>query len=269
MARRRRTTVPRRRYITAPAWCTVRAAGITAVITGGAEGAGPMIAGTVSTGGAVTNGTGTGAISTGQRPWPVRSFCNGRSLSPLPEPLVRGDRACNLVGDVNLNSQYVDRKFGARWVITGVILSSAIVGASLPGRTWADSTSGQAGTAEPSNVARNTGQHGGVDGLIVHLHQAFKITPAQETLFQNLADVMRQDAETMSALAKTRAEGAKTRTAVDDLTSYSEIAEAHAEGTKKMIPPFQALYASMSDSQKKAADEEFREHYAAHHHLKH
>jgi hypothetical protein len=36
-----------------------------------------------------------------------------------------------------------------------------------------------------------------------------------------------------------------------------------------MIPVFQALYDSMSDAQKKAADDEFREHYAAHHHQKH
>jgi len=37
------------------------------------------------------------------------------------------------------------------------------------------------------------------------------------------------------------------------------------KGTKKMIPIFQALYGSMSEAQKKAADVEFREHYAAHH----
>ncbi len=43
-------------------------------------------------------------------------------------------------------------------------------------------------------------------------------------------------------------------TAVDDLRSYSAITDAHAEGLKKFIPVFEALYASMSDAQKKNVD---------------
>ncbi len=105
----------------------------------------------------------------------------------------------------------------------------------------------------------------GVDGLIAHLHEQFQITPAQEDLFQKLAAVMREDAATMKTLAQKRAEGAKTMTAVDDLKSYAQISEAHAEGAKKMIPAFEALYDSMSETQKKAADAEFRSHYSTHH----
>jgi hypothetical protein len=47
-------------------------------------------------------------------------------------------------------------------------------------------------------------------------------------------------------------------TAVDDLKSYGEIADAHADGIKKLTPVFAALYASMSDAQKKEADAIFR-----------
>jgi hypothetical protein len=153
-------------------------------------------------------------------------------------------------------------------VITSVILLSSIITASVPGATWAASATGQGNTAGQGTTSAPSAP-GGVDGLIAHLHEAFKITPAQESLFQKLADVMRQDAEAMSALAKKRADDAKTMTAVDDLKSYSEISAAHAEGAKKMIPVFQALYDSMSADQKKAADDEFRVHYAAHHHRKH
>jgi hypothetical protein len=46
--------------------------------------------------------------------------------------------------------------------------------------------------------------------------------------------------------------------AVEDLKSYSEIAEAHADGLKKFIPVFEPLYASMSDAQKKDADKLFK-----------
>lgn len=162
--------------------------------------------------------------------------------------------------------QHIDRNTRVRrLVITGLILMLGITAANVPGPTWAAAASGQDHTAVQTtkSVPRAAG---GVDGLIEHLHDVFKITPAQESLFQKLADVMREDADAMSALAKKRADGAKTMTAPDDLKSYSEISEAHAEGAKKMIPAFQALYDSMSADQKRAADDEFREHYAAHHH---
>jgi LTXXQ motif family protein len=165
--------------------------------------------------------------------------------------------------------QYVDRNSQARrLVITGVILISSIM-AALPGRTWADAATGQAGTAPKTAKTTPSAATQGVDGLIAHLHEEFQISPTQETLFQKLADVMRENADTMSMLTKKRVDNSKTSTAVDDLKSYSEISEAHAAGIKKMIPVFQALYDSLSDAQKKAADNEFREHYAANHRQKH
>jgi hypothetical protein len=150
-------------------------------------------------------------------------------------------------------------------VITGAILLSSIGMATLPAGSWADTPSGQTDTAQAKTATKTAT---GVDGLIAHLHEELKITPAQEASFQKLADVMRENAETMSTLAKKRVDAAKTVTAVDDLKSYAEISEAHAEGAKKMVSAFQPLYDSMSDDQKKTADEEFREHYATHHHRK-
>lgn len=144
--------------------------------------------------------------------------------------------------------------------------------ASLPALTWSDTAHGETGSPAQTlqtATAGKTGVTGGVDALIEHLRDKFKITPAQEVLWQQVANVMLENAETMSKLAKTRSGGAKTMTAVDDLKSYSEISEAHAQGTKKLIPVFQALYDSMSVDQKKAADTEFQEHYRGHHHHRH
>jgi protein CpxP len=107
---------------------------------------------------------------------------------------------------------------------------------------------------------------GGIDALIQHLHDSFKITPQQEPQWQNVATVMRENAETLSNLAKERSERAKTATALDDLKSYAKISEAHAAATKRLIPAFQALYDSMSPEQKQAADAEFRDHFREHHH---
>jgi hypothetical protein len=47
-------------------------------------------------------------------------------------------------------------------------------------------------------------------------------------------------------------------TAVDDLKSYAEITDAHADGIKKFTPVFATLYAGMPDAQKKNADGVFR-----------
>jgi hypothetical protein len=62
----------------------------------------------------------------------------------------------------------------------------------------------------------------------------------------------------MDALTQARVDHAKDLSAVDDLKSYGEITDAHANGIKKLTPVFADLYASMSDVQKKEADNLFR-----------
>jgi hypothetical protein len=64
----------------------------------------------------------------------------------------------------------------------------------------------------------------------------------------------------IEAIIKARSEKAPTMSAVEDLKSYCEIAEAHADGLKKFIPVFEPLYAGMSDVQKKSVDTLFRQH---------
>lgn len=90
------------------------------------------------------------------------------------------------------------------------------------------------------------------------LHSKLKITAEQEAQWGQVAQVMRDDAKTMDALTQARMEHAKDISAVDDIKSYGEIASAHAEGIKKLVPVFTALYSGMSDSQKKEADILFR-----------
>ena len=96
------------------------------------------------------------------------------------------------------------------------------------------------------------------EARIKDLHARLKITPAQEDLWNKVTQVMRDNAKAMDALNQARSEKAKTMTAVEDLKSYGEIAEAHADELKSFIPVFEELYASMSDDQKKDADTLFR-----------
>ena len=101
---------------------------------------------------------------------------------------------------------------------------------------------------------------------IKEMHAKLKITPAQEEQWAKVAQVMLDDAKTMDALTQIRVDHAKDMTAVDDLKSFGEIADAYANGIKKMTPVFTDLYASMSDAQKKEADVFFRYGYEKHSH---
>ena len=109
-------------------------------------------------------------------------------------------------------------------------------------------------------TAVNTPGGDHVEARIKELHTKLKITPAQEESWNSVAQVMRDDAKTMEALIKARSEKSGTMSAVDDLKSYGEIAEAHADGLKKFTSVFEPLYAGMSDAQKKSADMLFRHH---------
>ncbi len=97
-----------------------------------------------------------------------------------------------------------------------------------------------------------------VEARIKSLHDALQITPAQEGQWQAVTAAMRDNAQTISALIAERVGKAKTMTAIDDLHSYEAIADAHAAGVKKLTAAFEPLYASLSDAQKKRADDVFR-----------
>jgi hypothetical protein len=99
-----------------------------------------------------------------------------------------------------------------------------------------------------------------VEARIAALHDQLKITPAQTAQWNEVAQVMRQNAQSLETLIRQRSRNAQAMSAIDDLRSYEEIAEAHADGVKRLIPAFEALYDTMSPDQKKAADAAFRHH---------
>ncbi len=99
-----------------------------------------------------------------------------------------------------------------------------------------------------------------VELRIKDMHQKLKITAAQEEQWGKVKQAMLDDAKNMDNLTQARADHEKDMSAVDNLKSYGEITDAHADGIKKLIPVFADLYASMSDAQKKEADALFSRH---------
>jgi hypothetical protein len=96
------------------------------------------------------------------------------------------------------------------------------------------------------------------EARIKQLQDELKITKAQEVLWNNMTQVMRENAKDMDALTKDMAKNAKTMNAVEHMKFHRQITEAHLDQLKKLIPPFEAFYASLSDEQKKITDTIFR-----------
>ena len=97
-----------------------------------------------------------------------------------------------------------------------------------------------------------------VEQRITTLHAELKITPAEEAQWNNVAQAMRENASAMEKLvAANRTTPPQSMTAVQDLQSYQKFAQAHVDGLKNLTSAFSSLYDSMSDPQKKNADQVF------------
>jgi tRNA A37 threonylcarbamoyladenosine dehydratase len=144
----------------------------------------------------------------------------------------------------------------AATLLGAIVLATPVFAASDSMTT----TKPSAASAKQEMAATSPDDHGiaSVEARIKDLHSRLHITEAQKTQWDNLAQVMRENAQAMVDLKKQRATDAKSMTAVDVVKSYSEVIQAHEDGMKKFIPAFEDLYNSLSDSQKKIADSMFR-----------
>jgi periplasmic protein CpxP/Spy len=102
-----------------------------------------------------------------------------------------------------------------------------------------------------------------IEARIKDMHAKLKITAAEEEQWAKVTDVMRENANKMDELNNARLANANSMNAMDDLKSYGDVVDAHADEIKKFAAAFSPLYASMSDAQKAAADQLFRHGDAA------
>lgn len=96
-----------------------------------------------------------------------------------------------------------------------------------------------------------------VDKRIKELHEKLKITTDEQPQWDAFVKVMRENETAIHDLIEAR-HANENATAVDDLKSYKEIADAHAAGIGKEIPVFEDLYNKMTPDQKANADNVFR-----------
>ena len=115
-----------------------------------------------------------------------------------------------------------------------------------------------ASSKKKSSAVARTSAVDYTESQIKQLEGSLNMTEAQKELWNNLTQVMRENAKDMDALTKERAETTKPMNAVEHMKFHSQITEAHLDQLNKLIPPFEAFYDSMSDEQKKTIDTIFR-----------
>jgi hypothetical protein len=112
--------------------------------------------------------------------------------------------------------------------------------------------------AAPAKPAVRQSQESTVEQRIADLHAKLKITPAEQVQWESFAQAMRDNAVAIDQAFQSRVKALPTMTAAENVKSYAELSAEHAKDMQRLVPVFQALYDSMSDSQKHAADQVFR-----------
>ncbi len=124
---------------------------------------------------------------------------------------------------------------------TGAVAAPAVT-APASGAAMADT--------DPNLVGR-------VEQRITDLHAKLQITPAQQPQWDRFTMVMRENARSMVKGFDARVEKLPTMTAPESMQSYATMSMEHANEMQKLVPAFTALYATMSDAQKKVTDTVF------------
>jgi hypothetical protein len=114
------------------------------------------------------------------------------------------------------------------------------------------------GSKKVSAIASRTSSVEHTEAQIKQLQGALNITAAQQELWNNLTQAMRENAKDMEAIREERAKDAKAMDAVEHMKFHRQITETHLAQLNKLIPPFEAFYDSMSDEQKKTTDTIFQ-----------
>lgn len=120
------------------------------------------------------------------------------------------------------------------------------------------------------------GDHGGparfIEGRLAFLQTELKLTPEQQPLFDQLADEMRATAQTMQARhAERKAETDKDKpaSALERLERRNAMMKEASAAGERFLQAFKPLYESLSDEQKKTADQLFSRHGGRHMGMKH
>jgi hypothetical protein len=148
-------------------------------------------------------------------------------------------------------------------------LPALALAAALAGTAGLSTLTAQAQTApQAQDQAReHQGRHRAfsaarhIDGRIAYMKAELKVTPQQEPQFDRVAQAMRENATARDqAMQKLRGDRDQPKNAVERLELRQQLAAERAQDSQRFLDAFKPLYASLSDDQKKAADEMLTRH---------
>jgi hypothetical protein len=133
----------------------------------------------------------------------------------------------------------------------------------LPPASAAAPPAASPAVAQPASPAPSAATQAAVDQRIRTLQSQLGITEAQMPLWSAFAQAMRDNAASTDALFTQRAGAVAAMSAPDNMHSYAQIARAYADNTERLATAFDSLYASLSETQRQAADTLFRQQATA------
>ena len=149
----------------------------------------------------------------------------------------------------------------ARCVVLAVLVAPSVgVAQSAAPLPPTPTPAATAPAAAPStSPAPSAATQAAIDQRIRTLQSQLGITEAQTPLWWAFAQAMRDNAAATDALFTQRAGAVAAMNAPDNMHSYAQIARAYADNTERLATAFDSLYASLSDTQRQAADTLFRQ----------
>jgi hypothetical protein len=104
-----------------------------------------------------------------------------------------------------------------------------------------------------------------VDGRIAFLKAELKITPAQETEWQQVATAMHQNATGLDQVIGNARQQRGSMDAVQHLALREQFAKVRADNDARLLAAFKPLYASLSPEQQQMANTLVGAHHGWHH----
>jgi protein CpxP len=104
-----------------------------------------------------------------------------------------------------------------------------------------------------------------VDGRIAFLKTELKITPAQETQWQQVESAMRENAKNLDQSISTARQNRGGMDAVQRLELREQFAKMRADNDARLLTAFKPLYASLSPEQQQMANQLVGAHHHWHH----
>jgi Spy/CpxP family protein refolding chaperone len=108
-------------------------------------------------------------------------------------------------------------------------------------------------TAAPNEARMMPGQF--VDGRIAFLKAELKITPAQETQWQQVEAAMRENAKALDQTITTARQNRTSIDAVQRLELREQFAKVRADNDARLLAAFKPLYTSLSPEQQQMANQ--------------